>query len=149
MLGFGSSLSSDSEAFAIFVNEKFSFKDRKNVLSKDINRKINSYLAILKDKKNEEEISSLDLSAKQKCFIIKVKKKYETYYPEEKGGIFYSYLKNFKSIKKIDIYVDSLDLGKEELINFSFICVKFSLNTLYPLITLALLRKPTFQSHIH
>ena len=50
---------------------------------------------------------------------IKIKKKYETYYPEEKGGIFYSYLKNFKSIKKIDIYIDSLDLKTEEIVNFS------------------------------
>ena len=58
------------------------------------------YLSNLKDRKNEEQISSLDITPKQKCFIIKVKKKYENYYPEEKGGIFYTYLKNFKSIKK-------------------------------------------------
>ena len=119
MLSFASSLSSDSEAFAIFVNDKFNFKDRKNVLAKDVSKKINSYLGTLKDKKSEEEISSLDISAKQKCFIIKVKKKYETYYPEEKGGIFYSYLKNFKSIKKIDIYIDSLNFEKDEIVNFS------------------------------
>jgi Leucyl aminopeptidase len=119
MLSFTSSLSFESEAFAIFVNDKFDFKDRKNVLSKEVSKKINSYLGTLKDKKSEEEISSLDISSKQKCFIIKIKKKYETYYPEEKGGIFYSYLKNFKSIKKIDIYIDSLDFEKEELVNFS------------------------------
>ena len=119
MLSFASSLSPDSEAFAIFVNDKFNFKDRKNVLSKEVSKKINSYLGTLKNKKSEEEISSLDISGKQKCFIIKVKKKYETYYPEEKGGIFYSYLKNFKNIKKIDIYIDSLDLEKEEIVNFS------------------------------
>lgn len=119
MLSFASSLSSDSEAFAIFVNDKLHFKDRKNVLSKEASSRINSYLGTLRDKKNEEEISSLDISAKQKCFIIKVKKKHETYYPEEKGGIFYSYLKKFKSIKKIDIYIDSLDFEKEEIINFS------------------------------
>ena len=119
MLSFTSSLSQDSEAFAIFINDKFHFKDRKNVLSKEVSKKINSYLGTLKDKKSEEEINSLDISGKQKCFIIKIKNKYETYYPEEKGGIFYSYLKNYKNIKKIDIYVDSLDLEKEELINFS------------------------------
>ena len=119
MLSFASSLSSDNEAFAIFVNDKFHFKDRKNILSKQVSKKINSYLSNLKDKKNEEQISSLDITARQKCFIIKVKKKYENYYPEEKGGIFYSYLKNFKSIKKIDIYIDSLDFEKEETINFS------------------------------
>ena len=75
MLSFASSLSSDSEAFAIFVNDKFHFNDRKNVLSKEASKKINSYLGTLKDKKSEEEISSLDISGKQKCFIIKVKKK--------------------------------------------------------------------------
>ena len=118
MLSFTSSLSSDSDSFAIFVNDKFHFKDKKNVLSKEVSKKINSYLDTLKDKKSEEEISSLDISSKQKCFIIKVKKKYETYYPEEKGGIFYSYLKNFKNIKKIDFYVDSLDFDKDKLVSF-------------------------------
>jgi len=119
MLSFTSSLSPDSEAFAIFVNDKFHFKDNKNILPKEVSGKINSYLGILKDKKSEEEISSLDISGKQKCFIIKVKKKHEAFYPEERGGIFYSYLKNFKNIKKIDIYIDSLDFEKEELVNFS------------------------------
>jgi len=119
MVSFTSSLSPDSEAFAIFVNDKFQFRDRKNILSKEASNKIKSYLETLKDKKSGEEISSLDISARQKCFIIKVKKKYETYYPEERGGIFYSFLKNFKSIKEIDIYIDSLDFEKEEMVNFS------------------------------
>ncbi len=119
MLSFTSSLSLDSDAFAIFVNDKFHFKDNKNVLPNEINKKINSHLGILRDKKSEEEISSLDISSKQKCFIIKVKKKYENSYPEERGGIFYSYLKNFKGIKKIDIYVDSLDFDKDEIVDFS------------------------------
>ena len=57
MLSFTSGLSPDSEAFAIFVNDKFHFKDRKNVLSKEVRKQINSYLGILKDKKSEEEIS--------------------------------------------------------------------------------------------
>ena len=119
MLSFTSSLGSDSDAFAIFVDEKFHFEDRKKVISKEATMKINSFLRALKDKKGEEEITSLDISARQKCFIIKIKKKYETHYPEERGGIFYSYLKNFKSIKKIDIYIDSLDFEKEEMSNFS------------------------------
>jgi len=119
MLSFTSSLSPDSEAFAIFVNEQFHFKDKKSILPKEVSKKINSYVGTLKDKKSEEEISSLDISSKQKCFIIKVKKQHEAFYPEERGGIFYSYLKNFKNIKKIDIYIDSLDFEKEELVNFS------------------------------
>ena len=88
-------------------------------MSKEVSKKINLYLGTLKDNKNEEEINSLDISSKQKCIVIKVKKKYETHYPEERGGIFYSYLKNFKGIKKIDIYIDSLDFEKEEMVNFS------------------------------
>ena len=48
MLSFASSLGSDSEAFAIFVNDKFDFKDSKNLLSKETNKKINSYLSALK-----------------------------------------------------------------------------------------------------
>ena len=100
MLSFASSLSSDNDAFAIFVNDNFHFKDRKNLLSKEVKNKINSYLSNLKSKKNEEQLSSLDITGKQKCFIIKVKKKYENYYPEEKGGVFYSYLKILKVLKK-------------------------------------------------
>ena len=55
MLSFTSSLSPDSEAFAIFVNDNFHFKDRKNLLSKEVKNKINSYLSNLKSKKNEEQ----------------------------------------------------------------------------------------------
>ena len=100
MLSFASSLSSDNEAFAIFVNDKFQFNDKNNLLPKEVRKKINSYLSHLRNRKNEEKISSLDITANQKCFIIKVKKKYENYYPEERGGIFYSYLKNLKILKK-------------------------------------------------
>ena len=88
MLSFTSSLGSDSEAFAIFVNEKFHFEDRKNVLSKEVSKKINSYLGTLKDKKSEEEISSLDISDKQKCFIIKVKKNMRRTTPKKREEFF-------------------------------------------------------------
>ena len=66
MVSFTSSLSSDNGAFAIFVNDKFDFKDRKNFLSEEVRKKVNSYLSTLKNKKNEQEINSLDISAKQK-----------------------------------------------------------------------------------
>ena len=65
MLSFTGSLGSDSEAFAIFVDDKFHFEDRKNVLSKDVRKKVNLYLDNLKGKKSEEEINSLDISDKQ------------------------------------------------------------------------------------
>ena len=118
MLSFTSGLSADIEAFAIFVNDKYDYKDKRNILSNSTIQKINSFLRVLKVKKKEDEISSFDISDKQKCFIIKVKKKYENYFPQEIGGSFFSYLKTFKDIKKIDLYLDSLDLDKRELIIF-------------------------------
>ena len=118
MLSFASGLSADTEAFAIFVNDKYDYKDKRNILSNSTIQKINSFLRVLKIKKKEDEISSFDVSDKQKCFIIKVKKKYENYFPQEIGGSFFSYLKAFKDIKKIDLYLDSLDLDKRELIIF-------------------------------
>ena len=44
MLSFTSSLSRDSEAFAIFVTEKSGYKDKKDVLSNSAVKKINSFL---------------------------------------------------------------------------------------------------------
>jgi len=118
MLSFTSSLSHDSEAFAIFVTEKYYYRDINNVLSNKAVQKINSFLSILKLKKEEEDISSFDISDKQKCFVIKVKKKYENYTAQETGGSFFSCLKGFKYIKKVDLYSDSLDLNKEQLVSF-------------------------------
>ena len=100
MLSFTSSLSKDADGFAIFVNEKYGYRENRDILSKNATQKINSFLSVLKAKKVEEEVSSLDISEKQKCFVIKVKNKYESYWPQESGGSFFSYLKNFKNIKK-------------------------------------------------
>ena len=119
MLRFTSSLSQNREAFAIFINEKYDYKDKKVVLSSNTKQKINSFLKILKGKKKQDEINSVDISDKQKCFIIKIKDKYESYFPEEIGGNFFSYLKKFKYITDVDIYLDSLNFDKEKVINFS------------------------------
>ncbi len=40
MLSFTSSLSPDSEAFAIFVTEKYEYKDKRDILPKNIVQKI-------------------------------------------------------------------------------------------------------------
>jgi len=101
MLSFTSSLSPDYEAFAIFVTEKYDYKDKKNILSNNIVQKINSFLDVLKVKRTDEELSSFDVSNQQKCFIIKVKNKYEDYYPQEIGGELFSYIKKFKDITLI------------------------------------------------
>ena len=118
MLSFTSSLSDNSEAFAVFVNEKYEYRDKRDLLPKDTVQKINSFLKESKAKKSEKSINSFDISEKQKCFIIKVKNKYESYFPQENGGSFYSYLKNFKEINYIDLYLDSLIFDKEKSIDF-------------------------------
>ena len=118
MLSFTSSLGAEVESFAIFVSEKYEYKDRGKILPNHLVQKINSFLSVLKVKNKDEEISSFDISSQQKCFIIKVKKKYENYYPQESGGIFYSHLKKFKNLNSISFCVDTLHVGKEELIEF-------------------------------
>ena len=95
MLSFISSLSPDSEAFAIFVTEKYDYKDTKDILSNNAVQKINSFLDALKVKKKDDELSSFDVSNRQKCFVIKVKNKHEDFYPQELGGGLFSYIKKF------------------------------------------------------
>ena len=118
MLRFTSSLNPDSEAFAIFVTEKYDYKDKLDIFAGDVLKKIKSNLNTLKIQKRGNEIDSFDISDHKKCFVIKIKNKYESYYPEEIGGAFYSYLKKFKHIKKIDLYADSLDYENEKIVKF-------------------------------
>jgi leucyl aminopeptidase len=118
MASFISRLSPDSDALAVFVNEKYDYKDKKGVLSKNLVQKINSFLSVIKIRKKEDEIISFDISDKKKCFIVKVKSKYESFYPEEIGGRFFSYLKKTKDVNKIDFYIDSLNFEKEKSASF-------------------------------
>ena len=119
MLSFTGGLSpNNSEALAIFVTEKYNYENEKNILSDNTVKIINSFLSILKVKEKDEDISSFDISDQQKCFIIKVKNKYESYAPQENGGTFFSYLKKFKDINKVDLYADSLKFDKEKLATF-------------------------------
>jgi len=114
MLSFTSGLSRDSKAFVVFVSEKYEYEDKKRALPKDLVLKINSFLKTLKD----ETISSIDINDKKKCFIIKIKSKYESYYPQESGGSFFSYIKKFKDINNIDLYPDTLGLDNKKLASF-------------------------------
>jgi leucyl aminopeptidase len=130
MASFISSLSPDSDALAIFVNEKYGYKDKKGVLPKKISQKIDSFISILKDKKKEDEINSFDISDKQKCFIVKIKNKYESFFPEEIGGRFFSHIKKIKDLNKIDFYIDSVDFEKKRLVDFfSEFCLGFNLKS--------------------
>ena len=118
MLRFTSSLSTNSEGLTIFVTEKYRYKDQKGILSSNIAKKIDSFLSVLKTKKKAEDINSFDISEKQKCFVIKVKNKFESCWPQESGGNFYSYISKNKDINKIYIYADSLDFESEKLVDF-------------------------------
>ena len=118
MLSFTSNLNPRSEAFAIFITEKYTYKNKDNTLPNSTIQKINSFLKVLKTRNKEEEISSFDISDQQKCFIIKVKNKYDNYYPEEIGGSFISYLKKLKSIYAVDLCVDSLNQDRDKLVKF-------------------------------
>ena len=118
MLHFLSNLSPDIDALAVFVNEKYKYKDKKGVLPNSIAQKLNSYLAFIKKQKKEEDINSFDISDKKKCFIIRIKNKYDSYAPQEKGGSFFSHLKQYKEINKIDLYPDSLEFENKKLISF-------------------------------
>ena len=130
MASFISSLSPNSDAIAIFVNDKYDYKDKKGVLSKSLIEKINSFLKVIKSKKQEEEIISFDISDKRKCFIIKIKNRYESFFPQESGGRFFSYLKKIKNLNKIDLYIDTLTFDKQKLVNFSSeFCLGFNLKS--------------------
>ena len=56
MLSFTGSLRTDSEAFSIFITEKYAYKDKKKILPNNVVQKIDSFLAILKVKNREEEV---------------------------------------------------------------------------------------------
>lgn len=92
MISFARGFRPDSEAFAIFVTEKYEYKDKKGILPQDTVQKINLYLRTLRQKSKEEEINFFDISEKKKCFVIKIKKKYENSYFEEIGGSSLKYL---------------------------------------------------------
>ena len=116
MLSFISSLGSDSDALAIFVNENHRYKDKKGVLSESINHKLKAHLVTLK--KDQDIITSFEVSSKKICFVIKVKRNYESYSPQEMGGSFFSHLKQYKKINKIDLYPDTLDFDNKRLVSF-------------------------------
>ena len=115
MLSFIPSSSPNSNAFALFVSETYEYKDLKGVLTDDIKKKVDLFLKALKARNEKEAISSLDISDKKKCFIIKIQNKYKNYYFEEIGGTFFTYIKKYKTIHNIDIYADSLKENKDKL----------------------------------
>ena len=102
MLSFTSDLSSDSDAFVVFVVEKQRYKDAKGLIEENTINRINSFLDVLKAKSDEEKLNVFDVSDKKKCFVIKVSKKHDKSYAQELGAEFYSYAKKFNNVKKLD-----------------------------------------------
>ena len=130
MASFISSLSPNSDAIAIIVNDKYDYKDKKGILSKKQIEKINSFIKILKSKKQKDEIISFDISDNKKCFIVKIQSKYESFFPQECGGRFFSYLKKIKDLNKIDLCIDTLNFDKQKLVSFfSEFCLGFNLKS--------------------
>ena len=128
MLSFAGSLSPNSGAFVLFVTEKYDYKDKNDIFTKELIKKIDSFLKSLKAKNKKEAINSIDISDKKKCFVIKIKNKHENYYFEEIGGTFFTYVKKFKNINSIDIYADSLNENKDKLVkHFSEFIFGFNL----------------------
>ena len=82
MLSFASSLSPNSDAFVLFVTEKYDYKDKNAIFAKELVKKIDSFLKSLKAKNKTEAINSIDISDKKKCFVIQIKNKYENYYSQ-------------------------------------------------------------------
>ena len=118
MLSFTSSLRPEAESFVVFVSEKYDYKDKNGILPSKSAHKIDSFLNTLKKNKKDDEITSFDITEKQKCFIVKVKNKYESFYSQELGGKFFTYLKNLKNVNSSVFYLDSLNLDQEKFINF-------------------------------
>jgi len=69
MLSFAASLSPNSEALAIFVTEKYDYKDKRDILSNEAVQKINSFLDVLKVKKTNVAIIMVEQNAKQALSI--------------------------------------------------------------------------------
>ena len=70
MLSFASGLSPNSDAFVIFVTEKYEYKDKSNILSKELTQKIDSFLKSLKVK-NEKEAAIEFMKLKSKEINLK------------------------------------------------------------------------------
>jgi len=118
MLNFSNNLTVKSEAIAVFVTEKYNYKDKLKVLSK-YSDKLESFLRVLKGRKTKDRINSFDISEETKCFIIKIEDKSEACYSVELGGEFFSYLKKYKIINKVDLYIDSAIDQSKNSVNFA------------------------------
>jgi len=118
MLSFTSSLGPEIESFVVFINENHEYRKKNGIIPSTVTQKIDSYIKVLKTKRKNEILSSIDISDKQKCFIVKIKENYENSYPQESGGEFFSYLKKFQSITNVVFFIDSSLLEKEKSIDF-------------------------------
>ena len=104
MLNFSKKMTLNSDVFVLFVNEKGNFIDRSKNLKEAISLKIKSYIKQKQKKKNIDEVFSLDIDEKTKCFLVKVSNKNNNCHYEELGARTFSLLKSFKIINKLDFF---------------------------------------------
>ena len=117
MLNFSKKLSSKNSNLVIFVDEKGNFADAKNKIQNSVKSKIQLFLKQKKRNKQDSEIISFDIDQLSKCLLVKVTKKNEKNYPEELGSNLYNNIK-INKINTLEIYVDSLKLDNNQLVNF-------------------------------
>jgi leucyl aminopeptidase len=107
MLNFTRSLSLSGDAFVIFISDKYEYVGKDNLLPKDTVLRIKSFIKSLKDKKQEDQINSIDITEKKKCFVVKINNSGNSYF-EEQGGNLFTKISSFKNTKSIDIFADTL-----------------------------------------
>ena len=107
MLNFTRSLSLSGDAFVIFISDKYEYIGKDNLLPKDTVLRIKSFIKSLKDKKQEDQINSIDITEKKKCFVVKINNSGNSYF-EEQGGNLFTKISSFKNTKSIDIFADTL-----------------------------------------
>ena len=103
MLNFSKKMSLNSDVFVLFINEKGNFIDRSKNLKGAISLKIKSYIKQKQKKKNIDEVFSLDMDEKTKCFLVKVSNKNNDCHYEKLGARTFSLLKPLKIINKCSI----------------------------------------------
>ena len=69
MLSFTRGLSANSEAFAVFVTEKYLYENKKDILSNNTVKRIDSYLSVLKVKDKRTEKDEIDLDKKMQELV--------------------------------------------------------------------------------
>jgi len=116
MLSFTGTLSLTGDAFVVFITDKYEYLGKNKILSENVILKVNSFIKSLKEKNQNEDVNSIDITEKKKCFLVKIGNNDNKSYFEQIGGTLFTKVSSFEHIKSIDIFADTL---KEKEKNFS------------------------------